>query len=146
MIKTFIPAFVLFAFLQMCSKDEPREVVSQVDQNRARWTALNIRDYEVTQQMSCYCIDEVTLPKRIVVRDGVIESIDGNPPTASDNYFKTIDDFFSYIDEKIAQNPVVANITYDPNYGFPNDIYFDVSEMIADEEIGYTLTNFVSLN
>jgi hypothetical protein len=38
---------------------------------------------------------------------------------------------------------VVEEIQYDDEYGFPSYIYFDISERIADEEIGYTLTDFV---
>ena len=36
----------------------------------------------------------------------------------------------------------VETIEYDKEYGFPSYIYFDISEIIADEEIGYTLTDF----
>ena len=32
---------------------------------------------------------------------------------------------------------------FDSIYGFPSYIYFDISEMIADDEIGYTITNFI---
>jgi len=32
--------------------------------------------------------------------------------------------------------------SFDENYGYPIDIYFDMDEMIADEEIGYTISNF----
>jgi hypothetical protein len=33
-------------------------------------------------------------------------------------------------------------LQFDENYGYPIDIYFDMDEMIADEEIGYTISNF----
>ena len=55
---------------------------------------------------------------------------------------KTIDEFFDYIEERQNQNPVIENLEFDSIYGFPSYIYFDISEMIADDEIGYTITNF----
>jgi hypothetical protein len=56
---------------------------------------------------------------------------------------KTIDEFFDYIKERQNQNPVIENLDFDSIYGFPSYIYFDISEMIADDEIGYTITNFI---
>jgi hypothetical protein len=56
---------------------------------------------------------------------------------------KTIDEFFDYIEERQNQNPVIENLEFDSIYGFPSYIYFDISEMIADDEIGYTITNFI---
>jgi hypothetical protein len=38
---------------------------------------------------------------------------------------------------------VVETLEFDPTYGFPTYIYYDISEMLADEEIGYTLTEFI---
>ena len=60
----------------------------------------------------------------------------------NDPSYRTIDEFFDYIQTQRALNPVVETIEYDKEYSFPSYIYFDISEMIADEEIGYTLTDF----
>ena len=35
----------------------------------------------------------------------------------------------------------MLSVEYDKDKGFPNYIYIDREEMIADEEIGYTVTN-----
>jgi hypothetical protein len=53
----------------------------------------------------------------------------------------TFDEFFDYIEDR--QNPIIENLEFDSIYGFPSYIYFDISEMIADDEIGYTITNFI---
>ena len=55
----------------------------------------------------------------------------------------TFDEFFDYIEDRQNQNPVIENLEFDSIYGFPSYIYFDISEMIADDEIGYTITNFI---
>ncbi|MGB1020739.1 MAG: DUF6174 domain-containing protein, partial [Flavobacteriaceae bacterium] len=36
----------------------------------------------------------------------------------------------------------VEELEFDPTYGFPSYIYYDVSEIIADEEIGYRVSDF----
>ena len=38
---------------------------------------------------------------------------------------------------------MIENLEFDSIYGFPSYIYFDISEMIADDEIGYIITNFI---
>ena len=53
------------------------------------------------------------------------------------------DEFFDYIEDRQNQNPIIENLEFDSIYGFPSYIYFDISEMIADDEIGYTITNFI---
>ena len=79
-----------------------------------------------------------------MVRDNKVISVAGVLfKELNDSSFRTIDGFFLYIEEQRKLNPVVEEIQYDDEYGFPSYIYFDISERIADEEIGYTLTDFV---
>ena len=62
-----------------------------------------------------------------------IQSIDG---------FKTIDGLFTLIDSSLKKAPHQAQITYDPIYGYPLDIYIDHIEQMADEEDSYIITDF----
>ena len=55
---------------------------------------------------------------------------------------KTIEELFNIIDSKLEDDPFSYSLQFDENYGYPIDIYFDMDEMIADEEIGYTISNF----
>ena len=55
---------------------------------------------------------------------------------------KTVDELFNIIDEKLKDDPFIFTLKFDQTYGFPIDIYFDMDEMIADEEIGYTISDF----
>ena len=119
----------------------PEEELSVEEQ---KWRDQNLESYEFTLQISCFCIVDYTQPKRIQVRDNKVISVAGVPfEELNDSSFRTIDGFFLYIKEQRNLNPVVEEIQYDDEYGFPSYIYFDISERIADEEIGYTLTDFV---
>ena len=44
--------------------------------------------------------------------------------------------------KQLSNNPDYYEIEYDTNYGFPKSMFFDMSEMIADEEIAYYITDF----
>ena len=138
----FAPLFLLFIFLN-CTKNT--EVISEdeVQLQEQKWKKQGIIDYEFTSQISCFCQTDYTLPKTIVVKSNEILSVNG-VDCADLEYetHKTIDEFFDYIEERQNQNPVIENLEFDSIYGFPSYTYFDISEMIADDEIGYTITNF----
>jgi hypothetical protein len=52
---------------------------------------------------------------------------------------------FEEINNRMSQNPASAVIAYDRTYGFPTIASFDMDIMIADEEIGYYLSDFIPL-
>jgi len=88
------------------------------------------------------------MPKYIIVFDGNIKLINGSNPEDTIGYesFYTINSLFDFIERKLKENPVVFQIEYDQDYGYPISMYFDISEMIADEEMGYNISDFKTLN
>lgn len=139
----FAPFFILFIFLN-CTKNTEVIPEDEVSQQEQKWKKQGITEYAFTLQISCFCIVDYTRPKSIVVKNNQIESVNGIAYTDLEyETYMTFDDFFEYIKERQKENPVQENLEFDPTYGFPNYIYFDISEMIADEEIGYTITDFL---
>ena len=133
--------FLLF-FIISCSKNEE---LSGED----LWYSLNISNYEMIQQISCFCFpEEFISPKSIVVLNGDIHKINGSEPseTIGFEYYSSINSLFEFIENSLKENPEFFEINYNEKYGFPESIFFDMSEMIADEEIGYYITNFKILN
>ena len=140
-------ALVLVAFysLTSCVKNTLIQTEEELSVEAQKWKSFGFSDYDYTLEIICFCQIEYTKPKRISVRNNKVVSISNNTEDVfTDTSFMTIDGFFEFIEDQRKQNPVVEKIEYDPEYGFPTYIYFDISEMIADEEIGYILTNFVS--
>ncbi|MDA8630857.1 DUF6174 domain-containing protein [Flavobacteriaceae bacterium] len=129
--------FILFLF-NSCSKQE-------LFSGRELWKSLNISNYTMIQQISCFCFpEEFVLPKTIVVENGIIKTINGFSPDQTIGFesFYTINEIFQFIDSKLDKEPEFYDIEYNKEYGFPNYIWFDMSKMIADEEIGYYITEF----
>ena len=138
----FLPLLFVLFLSATCTKNE--EPSSDLDAEAEKWASFGFKNYDFTLQITCFCKDEFTRPKTIEVRENTIITVSGVPiENPSDSPYRTIDEFFIFIKEQRKQNPVVEDIKYDDQYGFPSYIYFDISEMIADEEIGYTLTDFV---
>ena len=141
MTKFLLASFLLLMLPLSCIKNS--EILpDDISVEEKKWREQGIEDYEFTLQISCFCIREYTLPKRIVVENNQVISVDGTPyEELNDSSFRTIDGFFNYIRETRERNPEEENITYDPKLGYPTYIYFDISYMIADEEIGYTISD-----
>ena len=141
MTKPLRPSFLLLILPLSCIKNS--EILpDDISVEEKKWREQGIEDYEFTLQIICFCTREYTLPKRIVVENNQVISVDGIPyEELNDSSFRTIDGFFNYIRETRARNPEEENITYDSKLGYPTYIYFDISYMIADEEIGYTISD-----
>ena len=141
----FAPIFLLFIILNCTKKTGviPEDELNLQEQEK-KWKKQGITDYEFTSQISCFCQSDYTLPKAILVKKDKIQSINGvaYADLEYENHM-TIDELFDYIEDRQNKNPVIENLEFDSVYGFPSYIYFDISEMIADDEIGYTITNFI---
>ena len=83
----------------------------------------------------------------IKVVDSDIAEIDGEPVTESELendfwYTNTIETLFLFIEENLAQEPYDLILLFNGTYGYPDEIFFDLEEMAADEEIGYIINSF----
>ena len=119
---------------------------SELDKNNSqfqKWKNQKIVDYEFTLTVNCFCTIETRGPHSIVVKGGKIQSVNGETYDSVKHYaVKTIDQLFEVISVNLARKPFSKTLEYDTKYHFPSSIFFDISQMIADEEIGYTVSNF----
>ena len=135
---------IVSSILLSCTKNTEVVLEDKVSIQEQKWKKQGITDYAFTLQISCYCMSEYTFPKAIVVKNNQIQSVDGVACADSEfGTFMTIDEFFEYIKNQRLENPIVESLEFYYMYGFPTYIYFDISEMIDDEEIGYILTDFI---
>ena len=57
--------------------------------------------------------------------------------------YKTISELFIHIEETRKENLVVEELAFDSTYGGPTLIFYDISLMMLDKEIGYTISDFI---
>lgn len=141
----FLVFIISFLFIQ-CQKDEEKQPVDEFEQAKLLWESKNIDSYAMTFQVSCFCIVDLTRPAQIVVIDNKIISV--NEEVYDDTFllygaYKTISELFIHIEETRKENPVVEELAFDSIYGYPTLIFYDISLMMADEEIGYTISDFI---
>ena len=141
--------YYLLVFLILfitCSETESPETISSFEANKEKWENALILDYSFIFQVSCYCTIEYTRPKAVSVRDGKIVTV--NDLAYSEEIHRgifSINDLFKEIEKASNQNVAELKTTYDGFYGFPTKLYIDRDERIADEEIGYSISDFKPL-
>ncbi len=76
------------------------------------------------------------------VRQDTIRSVTvvatGSPVTHTPmDAWPTVEELFAAVERAILGGAHVLEVTYDPVLGYPESVYIDHQEMIADDEIGY---------
>lgn len=126
------------------------EAPGKVEDPQALWESQDVNSYRYTLQVGCFCIVDMTRPVTIEVIDGEVASItyadDGSTadPALFERY-DSIDKLFAVINDAQSQDPAQLDVTYDETYGVPLSVNIDISQMIADEELYLTISNFESL-
>jgi hypothetical protein len=112
-----------------------------------RWAQTAPPAYQVTIVLSCFCVNEITRPVVVAVRQGQVESrryvdtgaeVDARYAFA----FPTIDGLFALIEDAVARNAARVEATYDGARGFPVTIAIDYSATHVDDELFYGTRDF----
>ena len=106
-----------------------------------RWMAASLTDYEFELMVQCECLDSVSGPFAITVRNGEVVSVewllgDG----AGEPVLTTIDEAFGFIAAALdAGTPV--DIDYDDALGLPVSVVIDPEAVAVDGGLAFTIAN-----
>jgi len=110
------------------------------------WKKKGISNYEMTMKISCYCIQGRVGPHHIVVENDKIKTVNNLPyDSTKTGPILTINELFDFIIISLAKKPYQHSLDYNASFNYPKNIYFDFSQQIADEEVGYEITYFKAL-
>lgn len=148
---------LLFAALPACSvvsPSTPPEGAAAVQANARKWAAANVRGYTFTYERQCFCTAETRGPFVVTVTNGQVASVrrlaggmtsDGQPmagpeDTRPENRLR-IEDFFALLTGAHRDGAAEVRAVYDARLGFPTSIWIDRDRQMADEEVGYQLSD-----
>lgn len=134
-----------------CTSSAPQELTN----SEKLWKDQGLSNYDFTLQRQCFCPEDWRGPVNIQVRDRVAVSVTyvSSGEAVTDGKFDnadTIDKLFTILENAYTgngdfeQEADTINVTYDDEMGYPTTFFIDVSQLIADEEQGYTVTNLVA--
>jgi|TARA_B100001093_G_C26655243_1_gene939338 hypothetical protein len=139
----------LIFFTSSC--DDPQPAISSLEESQEKWQSHNLKSYRMNLNIVCYCIPTPDIDIR--VDNGKISLINANGSSYADPdidstfwHARTVDELFSFINEKLSEDPFQKTLKFNSKYGYPEEIFFDIEEMIADEEIGYVIHSFSPIN
>ena len=149
MKQNYIYFIALIFFVFSC--DDSEASPSSLEENQEKWQSHNLKSYRMNLNVACFCVPTPDIDIR--VDNGKISLISANGSSYAnpdiDSTFwhaKTVDGLFSFIDEKLSENPFQKTLKFNSKYGYPEEIFFDIEKMIADEEIGYVIHSFSPIN
>ena len=132
-----------------CVKSNPDQIQIKIEDpasQLALWKKKGISNYEMTMKISCYCLQGRVGPHLIVVENDKIKTVNNLPyDSTKTGPILTINELFDFIIISLAKNPYQHSLDYNTIFYYPKNIYFDFSQQIADEEIGYEITYFKAL-
>ena len=113
----------------------------ELDTARSTWGDSGITSYVVTYDQVCFCPQlqvEVTVVDGVVTDSEMRSDVDfGDLPVL------TVDDMFDEIKRQIDTGAFSIEVDYDPETGHPTGYFFDIEEMMADEEFGISNVTIV---
>lgn len=118
---------------------------AELGNGEALWSELAITDYDFTIHKACVCPPPAGTPIQVSVRDRRAidaRAADGGSVDMSD-IPGTVPALFAAVHKAITDDPDTLEIAYDPDYGFPRTIRIDHRKAYSDDEVTYTVINFL---
>ncbi len=142
----FWPAFAVTLLLALLAGTAHADT-SRQEFNAAlqQWKAAGIHDYSFTFYQSCFCLGRQ--PIRITVRGDKVQSahnVRGGAAVKADQVGKplTLSEIFQQIEQGYAKPADHITLTLNKDYGYPERVYIDYYEKMADEELHYEISDF----
>ncbi|NNF29701.1 MAG: hypothetical protein HKN73_20930 [Gemmatimonadetes bacterium] len=119
------------------------ERLRDIERNRELWERQGMESYRYAVERLCFC--GLAGPVRVTVVDGAVtERIfvqSGDPvPAEQADWYPTVEGLFSILFDAAQRNAHDIEVTYDPDTGVPLDIFIDYEQNVADEELGFQVT------
>ena len=117
-------------------------------QNQQKWDTLKITHYSMKLNVSCFCAFRSQMPLSVEVNDGrVVSMLDSNGQSVAQfadtfDTYNTIEKLFSKLNDALNGGADKTTVEYDTDKGYPQSIYIDYIEKAADDEIGFTVSDF----
>jgi uncharacterized protein DUF6174 len=118
---------------------------TELERNRALWDTTGLATYEYGVERICFCGVEARGPVLVNVEAGSVLSrryVDSGDPVLPGfaDLFPTVVGLFDVIEGAIEDDAFNIDVSWDIATGLPTDIFIDYDESVADEEVGFRIT------
>lgn len=138
-VKYVLPFFAFALLIQGCSLFSTSDR-GDLNDARARWERAEIRNYDFTLSLSCFCEGG---GYAVSVRDRDIVTAEPlNGQSSGMQAELAVEDLFDVIINALAEDVDVLEVEYDGGLGYPTLISIDYFTDAVDDEITYTISDF----
>lgn len=116
--------------------------------NKQKWGDTRPNNYSFTLERSGFLAGEARKPVDLTVTGNTVTNAqftDGSAGQVPDFNQLTIGELFNTIEQALDNNAAEVRVEYDATTGIPQSIFVDQSQLIADEEVFLSTSNFQSL-
>ena len=125
---------------------EPAEVSAELEQARERWDAAALDGYRMTLRRVCFCPSpDYTGPFEVTVRDADVSEVLLDGARVDADRGTSVEALFALIDDAYERGAVEVALSFHPELGYPTSIGIDYDYQMADEEIGYRVSDLTRL-
>lgn len=108
---------------------------------RALWARVGPESYRYVYAPRCDCPPTVARATWVTVQQGVVTEatyLDGDEPVnIGPHVYGTVDSLFARVQRAYDLHAAEVRVRYDPELGYPVDVWIDWRRDIADEESGF---------
>jgi hypothetical protein len=121
------------------------EIQSRLDSNRELWESSGRSDYQIEYRRNCFCPSDITSPVVVAVVEGSIDSVtyaESGEPVREDarDLFPDVAGLFDILQDAVDRDAASIRVSYDSRLGYPVSIAIDYETMMADEELGFSVS------
>ena len=134
----------LTALLLLGACASPTTPENDLADYRTLWEAQRLKDYTFDVVKNCYCLGRADV--QVTVQGGVITGVTelASEVAHDPELFRTIDGLFDLVQDAYDRDAHEVQVDFNSSRGYPIRIWIDYVEMMADEEIGFTLLSNVT--
>lgn len=140
----FIALF--FAVSNLAFASDLTKLQESADLALKHWQESNVQNYSFVFKRYCECMGPQSA--RVTIENGkvtkVVDPTDSTVDLFNNVYLhETVDSFLDMIQKSLKAKPANARFTFDAEYGYPTEISIDPNERMVDDEVSYTLSDFL---
>lgn len=130
-----------------CSDSDPSEIQAVLNQAKNQWSEQGGDSYRYTARWNCFCPEDYVAAVDVEVIDNAVNSVRFAEATRTGEVpdperFRPIEGMFEYVQAAIDAKAAGINAAYDPARGYPQSVFIDQDERIADEEFGFSISSW----
>ena len=110
---------------------------------QGRWERRRVANYVYTGAWNCFCPREYTADAEVTVRGGTVVGVASADPAVPNipdpARFVSVEALFAVLQSAIDENAARIDVTYNDQFGYPEQFFIDYNENMADEERGFVI-------